>query len=376
MSKKYLVVGAGLTGAVIARELAEAGHRVTVLEERKHLAGHCHTAWDEFTGVLVHRFGPHVFHTDDSVVWKYVQRFAPFESYRLQVRARTGRGVFSLPINLQTINQFFGRDLNPEEASKHLAWVREDIPHPQNFEQAALATVGRQLYEEFFRGYTEKMWGRPASDIPASVFGRLPVRFDYNDNYFNHRYQGIPRYGYTEMVRQMLGSPNIRVELGAEFTHDLTAAFDHVFYTGPIDRFFKHRLGRLPYRSLKFHTWRSHNQPLVGCAVMNRPSAEIRFTRSVEHRYLSPWQQTAGSVVTFEYPFETGAQDTPFYPVRLAEGNELIARYEALALAEDRVTFAGRLGTYKYLDMDQAVRQALDIAAARLQISTHGFPRD
>jgi len=238
MSKGHLLmVGAGLSGAVIGRHLAEAGYTITVVDARDHVAGNCHTLRDPETGVLVHVYGPHIFHTDDAEVWDYVNRYETFLPYKNRVKTTSGGAVYSLPVNLHTINQFFGRTMRPDEAHAFITEEQADtsIEDPQTFEEQAMRFVGKDLYEAFFKGYTTKQWGCHPSELPASILKRLPVRFNYDDNYFFHQFQGMPETGYTAMVERILDHPAIEVKLGTTFSRDQAAGYDHVFYSGPLD---------------------------------------------------------------------------------------------------------------------------------------------
>ncbi|SHF79663.1 UDP-galactopyranose mutase [Loktanella atrilutea] len=373
MTERLMMVGAGLSGAVLARQLAEAGHAITVVDARSHVAGNCHTARDPQTGVMVHVYGPHIFHTDDDRVWDYVQRFARFRSYKNQVKTTVAGQVYSLPVNLHTINQFFGRAMRPEEARAFVAARTADIPDPQTFEEQALAFVGPDLYAAFFKGYTEKQWGTSPANLPASILKRLPLRFTYDDNYFFHRHQGIPENGYTAMVAAILDHPGISVRLETVFDPSEAADWNHVFWSGPLDGFFNYRLGRLGYRTLDFETFRATGD-WQGCAVMNHPGADVPFTRISEHKHFAPWESHAESVLYREYPRACGPDDIPYYPIRLAQEKSLLADYVALAKEAPNVTFVGRLGTYRYLDMDVTIREALDLAAAFLAARSTGTP--
>lgn len=362
---RICIVGAGFSGAVIARELAEAGFSCLVVDERDHVAGNCHTARDGDTGVMVHRYGPHIFHTDDSEVWDYVRRFGEMAPYVNRVKATVRGAVYSLPVNLHTINQFFGRTMNPTEAEVFLtAQARTDITEPQNFEEQALRFIGEDLYRAFFHGYTEKQWGVSPTALPAAILKRLPLRFTYDDNYFKHPYQGMPRHGYTSIVAGILDVDGVELHTGARF-EDLTETFDHVFYSGPIDRYFGFEMGRLGYRTLDFEAERVDGE-FQGCAVMNYPDPETPFTRITEHKHFAPWEagDFARSIVFREYSRACGPADIPYYPIRLVDEKAMLAKYEARAKAEDGVTFVGRLGTYTYLDMDVTIRRALDAARA------------
>ncbi|MDR6100984.1 UDP-galactopyranose mutase [Agrobacterium larrymoorei] len=374
MKKKVAVVGAGLSGCVIGRELALAGHDVHIFDKRDHIAGNCHTKRDKTTGVTVHVYGPHIFHTDDSEVWSYVQKFEEFVPYRNRVKSTSLGKVYSLPINLHTINQFFGTTLRPDEARAFIAErADKSIRHAKTFEEQALAFVGRDLYEAFFKGYTEKQWGRSPHDLPASILKRLPVRFDYNDDYFAHRYQGMPRDGYTSMVQKIINCPGITVKLSTEFCRSDVRSFDHVFYSGPIDGYFGHELGYLGYRTLDFEKF-IYEGDYQGCAVMNYGDAEVPYTRITEHKYFSPWESHASSVCYREYSRECGEKDIPYYPVRLVKEQQTLQDYSCLAQREAGVTFVGRLGTYRYLDMDVTIREALDTARLFLRNDGSSMP--
>lgn len=370
---KILCVGAGLSGAVIGRLMAEAGHEVQVVDAREHIAGNCHTARDDETGVMVHVYGPHIFHTDDAEVWDYVNAFETFLPYKNRVKATTRGEVFSLPVNLHTINQFFRRTLRPDEARAFIQEEQADtsIESPETFEEQALRFVGKDLYEAFFKGYTQKQWGCHPSELPASILKRLPVRFTYDDNYFFHRFQGMPENGYTEMVAKILDHPGISVQLGTVFDRSQAADYDHVFYSGPLDGWFDFELGRLGYRTLDFERF-TYDGDFQGCAVMNYGEEDVPFTRITEHKYFSPWESHETSVCYREFSRECGPEDVPYYPIRQVAEKALLKDYVARAEAESGVTFVGRLGTYRYLDMDVTIREALDTARAFLADQDEG----
>lgn len=359
-SRHCLMVGAGLSGAVIGRMLAEAGHKVTVLDARDHIAGNCHTLRDAGTGVMIHVYGPHIFHTDDAEVWDYVNRYETFQPYKNRVKTTSQGAVYSLPVNLHTINQFFGQTLRPDEAKTFLEGKADtSISDPQTFEDQALRFVGRDLYEAFFKGYTIKQWGCSPTELPASILKRLPVRFNYDDNYFFHKFQGMPENGYTAMVERILDHPGITVTLGTTVTRDQAADYDHVFYSGPIDGWFGYDLGRLGYRTLDFERF-EYQGDWQGCAVMNYGDVDVPYTRITEHKHFAPWESHEGSVLYKEYSRACGPEDIPYYPIRQVAEKTLLAEYVEKARAEDNVTFVGRLGTYRYLDMDVTIREALD----------------
>ena len=356
---KLLMVGAGLSGAVIGRVLAEAGHDITVVDRRDHVAGNCHTARDAETGVMVHVYGPHIFHTDDAGVWDYVNRFARFLPYKNRVKTTAKGQVFSLPINLH-------KTLRPDEARDFIAGVADtSIEDPQTFEEQALRFVGPDLYDAFFKGYTIKQWGVHPSELPASILKRLPVRFNYDDNYFFHKFQGMPEEGYTAMVARILDHPKIAVHLETGFDRAQAGDWDHVFHSGPLDGWFGNRLGRLGYRTLDFERF-THDGDYQGCAVMNYGEESVPYTRITEHKHFSPWEAHEGSVLYREFSRACTPDDIPYYPIRQVREKALLADYVALAEKETGVTFVGRLGTYRYLDMDVTIREALDTAAVFL----------
>jgi UDP-galactopyranose mutase len=363
MTGRVVVAGAGLSGAVMARALAEAGLAVTLFEARDHVAGNCHTFRDGATGILIHRYGPHIFHTDDAGVWDYVNRFARFRPFVNRVKSTVGGRVYALPVNLHTINQIYGLALGPDEARALIAREAVPIAEPRNFEEQALAMVGPRLYEAFFRGYTQKQWGCPPTDLPASILRRLPLRFSYDDNYFAHRFQGLPEEGYSAMVAAILDHAGIDLHLSRPFDPARAGDWDHVVWTGPLDGFFDFRLGRLGYRTLDFEEMRATGDA-QGCAVMNYGDAAVPWTRITEHKHFAPWEQHEDTVLYREYPRACGAGDTPYYPIRLVAEKSLLAEYVAAAGAAGNVTFAGRLATYRYLDMDVTIREALDCAAS------------
>lgn len=365
---KIAIVGAGLSGAVIGRELALAGHQVEIFDTRSHVAGNCHTERDAETGVMVHIYGPHIFHTDDGEVWDYVNRFQRFMPYTHRVKTTSGNQVYSMPVNLHTINQFFGKTMRPDEARAFVETLAErSVAEPKTFEEQALSFVGEALFKAFFDGYTQKQWGCPSSALPASILKRLPLRFNYDDNYFFHKYQGMPETGYTDMVAKILECDGVTVHLETRFERDMAEGFDHVFYSGPLDGYYDYALGRLGYRTLDFERF-SHDGDYQGCAVMNYGDLSEPQTRITEHKHFSPWEKHQGSVLYRETSRACGPDDIPYYPIRLVEEQALLEQYVERASKETAVTFVGRLGTYRYLDMDVTIREALD--TARLYLAT------
>ncbi len=362
-----LIVGAGLSGAVIGRRLAENGIQVSVIDQRNHIGGNCHTERDDETGVMVHMYGPHIFHTDDEEVWNYVNSFETFLPYKNRVKTTSQGAVYSLPINLHTINQFYGKTMRPDEARDFIEEQADtSIEEPYTFEDQALRFVGNDLYQAFFKGYTEKQWGCSPTVLPASILKRLPVRFNYDDDYFFHKFQGMPENGYTAMIERILDHENITVTLGTSFAPEMAEAHDHVFYAGPLDGYFDYRLGRLGYRTLDFERF-TDTGDYQGCAVMNYGDRDVPYTRITEHKHFSPWESHEGTVCYREFSRACQPEDIPYYPIRLVEEKAMLNEYIKLAEGTPGVTFVGRLGTYRYLDMDATIREALDVAGLFLE---------
>jgi UDP-galactopyranose mutase len=355
------VVGAGFSGAVVARELAEDGHRVDVFDVRDHVAGNCHTVRHD-TGVMVHVYGPHIFHTQHERVWDYIRRWTEMKPYRHTVRAMSGGRMYRLPMNLTLINDFFGTNFTPAEAEEFIAAKADaTITNPVSFRDQGLRFMGPELYAAFFEGYTRKQWGVDPSELPASVLARLPLRFTADDSYFNHPYQGIPVDGYTPIVASILDHPNVTVHLSTPFTRAQMSSFDHTFWSGPIDAFFDHEHGRLGYRTLDFDAEVVAGD-FQGCPVVNYCDADVPYTRITEHKHFAPWESHDASVIYREYSRTCGPDDVPYYPIRLVKEKEQLLRYVSLAREQRGVTFLGRLGTYRYLDMDVTIHEALNVA--------------
>ena len=364
---RFGIAGAGFSGAVIERELAEAGHECVVFESRDHVAGNCHTERDAETGVMIHRYGPHIFHTGDERVWEYVNRFGVMMPYNHRVRTTVGGQTYLLPVNLLTINQLFGTAMRPDEARAFIAdQADSSIEEPQNFEEQALKFMGRRLYDAFFHGYTRKQWGLPPTEIPAAVLKRLPLRFSYEDSYFNHPHQAIPRDGYTAIVEAILDHPGIEVRLSTPYTREDRADFDHSIWSGPLDAWFDHEHGPLRYRTLDFEEIRATGDYL-GCSVMNFGDVDVPYTRIAEHKHFAPWEEHDGTVCFREYSRLAEPGDIPYYPIRMANDKTLLSRYVEAARAEEGVTCVGRLGTYRYLDMDVTIGEALTAADGILE---------
>ena len=368
----YLIVGAGLFGAVVAERLAsQLGRSVLVIDRREHIGGNCWSEIDARTGIEVHRYGIHVFHTSNAEVWDYLQGFTAFNSYRHRVVARLGERSFSLPVNLATINAFFGQNFSPAEAQAFIAAQTQPpgIANPANFEEMALATIGRPLYDAFFAGYTRKQWGREPRELPAEIFTRLPVRFDTCPDYFPAcRWQGLPADGYQALFVRLLAHPLITVATGVDFREirPHVGVRRRVVYTGPIDGYFGDRLGPLEWRSVRFTRDIVPVGDYQGYASVNFPELAVPYTRVHEPRHLHPerdYPDAANcSVIIHEYPCVD--PDNPCYPVRTGDNLDRFERYCALARREaPEVVFGGRLGGFAYLDMDVTVAAALRCAA-------------
>lgn len=368
MKYDWLIVGAGLFGATFAREMADGGKRCLVIDRRPHIAGNAYTG--EIEGIRVHRYGPHIFHTDNEAVWAYARRFAVFNRFVLSPVANYKGTLYNLPFNMNTFARMWGVT-TPAEAKARIE--EQTAPYrgkkPGNLEEQALSLVGKDIYEKLIKAYTEKQWGRPCAKLPAFIIKRLPLRFTFDNNYFDHPYQGIPEGGYTEMIARMLAG--VEVELNMDFLRagaSLRKSAERVLFTGPIDEYFGFRFGALEYRSLKFEDEVLRTDNFQGTAVMNYTDAETPFTRIVEHRHFEFGEGNPGrTVITREYPVDWKPLDEPYYPINDEANNALYERYRALADKEGRVIFGGRLGSYSYIDMDKVMARALDAAASELR---------
>lgn len=362
MQQRVLIVGAGLAGSVLARCLAEAGVPSLVIDSREHPAGMCYSSRDEETGVEVHRFGPHIFHTSNERVWAFVNRFAHWVPWVNRVHATNAKGVFSMPINLHTINQLFGQRLNPAQAREFIASKQDkSIVNPANAEEQLLRFVGREIYETFFRDYTTKQWGVSPRELSADIIKRIPIRFNYDDNYYNDIYQGFPQEGYTGLVQNILAHEAISVQLNTPYEAAMKGEFSHVFYSGPPDAYFQFACGRLGYRTVDFRYERGEGE-LQGCGCLNYTDMSVPFTRAHEHKYFSPWEKHDKSVVLYEYSREASGDDAPYYPKRMPSDLAGLRAYLPLVEAEHGVSFIGRLGCYRYMDMHHVIASSLDYA--------------
>lgn len=361
----YLIVGAGLYGAVFARQMTDAGKKCLVIDKRSHIGGNVYT--EEVEGINVHRYGAHIFHTDSDEVWNYVNRFARFNRYTNSPIAVYGDEVYNLPFNMNTFSKLWGVR-TPGEAMAEIERQKRDgaCESAENLEQQAISLVGRDIYEKLVKGYTEKQWGRPCSELPAFIIRRLPVRFTYDNNYFNDRYQGIPVGGYTQIIEKML--ENCDIVLNTDFLEDKEKYLDMAekcVYTGPIDAYFDYSLGELSYRSLRFETEILDKENYQGVAVMNFNEREIPYTRIIEHKHFEFGKQEK-TVITREYPQDWNRNLEPYYPVNDEKNNALYAEYQKLAEKEKNIFFGGRLAQYKYYDMDKCIASALAFAESEL----------
>ena len=367
----YLIVGAGLYGATAARQLTDAGKSVLVIDKRPNIAGNVYT--EKMEGINVHIYGAHIFHTQNKTVWDYVQRFATFNRFTNSPVANYKGELYSLPFNMYTFNKMWGV-VTPEEAAAKIAEQRKEIAgEPKNLEEQAISLIGRDVYEKLVKGYTEKQWGRPCDQLPAFIIKRLPVRLTFDNNYFNALYQGIPVGGYTKMVERMLDG--IEVRLNCDYLahkDELNAMAKRVIYTGPIDAYFNYSLGNLEYRSVRFETEVLDKPNFQGNAAVNYTDAETPWTRIIEHKWFEFGKDKDGNdlpktVISREYSSEWKPGDEPYYPVNDEKNGKLYAAYKELAEKECKVIFGGRLGEYKYYDMDQVIAVALENAAELLK---------
>lgn len=367
----YLIIGAGLFGSVFAQQAKAAGKSVLVIDKRPHIGGNVYT--EKVEGIDVHRYGAHIFHTNNKVVWDYVNRFATFNRFTNSPVANYKGELYSLPFNMYTFNKMWGV-VTPDEAAARIAEQRAaaGITEPRNLEEQAISLVGTDIYEKLVKGYTQKQWGRPCDQLPSFIIKRLPVRLTFDNNYFNALYQGIPVGGYTRLVENLL--EGIEVRLGVDYLahrDELDALAERVVYTGPIDAYFGYRLGALEYRSVRFETELLDMPNFQGNAAVNYTDAETPYTRIIEHKWFTFGKDEEGrdlpkTVISREYSSEWHPGDEPYYPVNDEKNGALYARYRALADMETGVIFGGRLGEYRYYDMDAVIASALDCAAREL----------
>ena len=365
MKYDYLIVGAGLYGAVFAHEAKKAGKTCLVIDKRGHIAGNIYC--EDMDGIHVHKYGAHIFHTSNKKVWEYVNQFAEFNHYVNSPVAVYKDELYNLPFNMNTFSKMWGVK-TPEEAQAKIEEQRAElnITEPKNLEEQALSLAGRDVYEKLIKGYTEKQWGRPWTELPAFIIKRLPFRFMYDNNYFNDRYQGIPVGGYTPVVEKMLDG--IPVKLNTDyftFIKENPEIADKTLFTGMIDEFYGYKLGALEYRTVRFETEKLDMENYQGNAVVNYTDREVPYTRIIEHKHFEFGKQPA-TVISREYSSEWKPGIEPYYPINDEKNNELFARYRALAEQEEKVIFGGRLGNYRYYDMDKVIEAALEMAEKEL----------
>ena len=374
MKYDYLVVGAGLYGAVFARQAADAGKKVLVVDRRGHIGGNVYT--EKVEGIDFHKYGAHIFHTNNEAVWRYVNRYISFNRFTNSPVANYKGELYSLPFNMYTFNKMWGV-VTPDEAREKIETQRREagILEPRNLEEQAISLVGVDIYEKLIKGYTEKQWGRPCRELPSFIIKRLPVRFTFDNNYFNALYQGIPMGGYTRLVENLLKGVEVRLNLDyLEHRQELDALADRVLYTGPIDAYFGYALGALEYRSVRFEHELLDTPNFQGNAAVNYTDAETPYTRIIEHKWFTFGKDEEGrdlpqTIISREYSSEWHPGDEPYYPVNDDKNSALYERYKALGQQEQKVLFGGRLGEYKYYDMDAVIAAALEAAERELTMN-------
>ena len=352
----YLIVGSGFFGSICAYELNKKGYKVLVIESRDHIGGNCYT--ENKDDINIHVYGPHIFHTSNDEVWKWINQFVSFNNFTLRPVANYKGEIYSLPFNMWTFSKLWNIT-HPDQAKRIIKGQSEHIGEPTNLEEQAIKLVGTDVYEKLIKGYTAKQWRKDPKELPASIIKRLPVRFTYNNNYFNDKYQGIPIGGYTQIFEKLL--EGIEVKLGIDYFKDELPKHDKVIYTGPIDRFYNYQFGELEYKTTKFeHKRLEEDDDYQGVAVMNYTDEEIPFTRVIEHKHFEDVKSDS-TWITFEYPTEYKAESTePMYPVNDTENNSKYQKYKELANQEKDIIFGGRLAEYKYYDMHQVIESALN----------------
>jgi UDP-galactopyranose mutase len=364
MSTRFLIIGSGFSGCVLANHLLKnLDCTIDIWDERNHTAGNCHTERDEQTGIMVHQYGPHIFNTDKKEIWDYVNSFGEFKNYVHRVKAISNGKIYSLPVNMFTINQFFNKIFSPQQARIFLESLADkSIVDPQNFEEQALHFIGKDLYKAFFYGYTKKQWGCEPTELPASILKRIPVRFNYDDNYHTNEYTGIPVDGYSFIMNKMIDDKRIKVTLNKKFTPTTDVSeYTHVFYTGPLDAYFNHEFGRLGYRTVTFEKLYAEGD-YQGLSQMNYCNEEVPYTRIVEHKFFTPWEKHDKTIYVKEYSKETTAQDIPYYPKRLSADKIMLKKYRNKAETLKGISFLGRLATYRYMDMHHVIGEAIAFA--------------
>ncbi len=357
----YLIVGAGLYGSTCAYELNKKGYRVLVIDKRDHIGGNIYTK--NINGINVHVYGPHIFHTNKQEIWDYINQFAHFNHYINAPLAIYKNEVYNLPFNMNTFSRLWPDVVTPEDAKRHIQEevLKCNIKKPLNLEETAISLVGTTIYEKLIKGYTAKQWGSECKDLPSFIIQRIPVRFIYNNNYFDDYYQGVPIGGYTQIIEKML--EGVEVRLNTNFL-DERDKYSHlaskIIYTGPIDEYYDYIYGKLDFRSLRFENKELDISNFQGCGVVNYTDQEIPYTRIIEHKHFEPENHTTNTIISYEYSLASNKTNEPYYPINNDRNNYLYAQYKDLASTEENVYFGGRLGNYKYYDMDDTIIEALD----------------
>jgi len=351
----YLIVGAGLYGSICAHELTKSGKKVLVIESRNHIGGNCHT--ENRDGINIHTYGPHIFHTSNEDVWKWINQYVEFNNFRYNPVANYEGELYSLPFNMWTFNKLWGVT-TPKEAKDVIDSQSKEIDTPNNLEDQAIKLVGKDVYEKLIKGYTEKQWRKPCNELPKEIIKRLPVRFTYDNNYFNDKYQGIPIGGYTQIFEKLLDG--IEVRLNTNYFTDKLPEHNRVIYTGPIDKFFNYKFGELEYKTTRFEHFKKDMDNYQGCSVINYTDSKTQHTRVIEHKHFEKENITNDTWITYEYPTQYKVNETePYYPVNDMVNNEIYQKYKMESDKLDNIHFGGRLAEYKYYDMYQVIDSAL-----------------
>ena len=366
----YLIVGSGLFGATCANLLSKQGKKILVIDKRNNIGGNIYC--EKINGINVHKYGAHIFHTSDDKVWKYVNSFATFNSFTNSPIAIYKNQVYNLPFNMNTFSKIWKDVITPTDALRHINEEKKEIKtEPKNFEEQAISLVGRTIYEKLIREYTEKQWGKRCIDLPTFIIKRLPVRLTYDNNYFNDKYQGIPIGGYTKLVETMLDG--VEIKLNTDFFSDksLKSIANKIIYTGAIDEYFDYQLGELEYRSLEFENKILNIENFQGNAIVNYTSRNVKYTRIIEHKHFEKVENNPKTVITYEYPLKYQRNMERFYPINDEKNNLLRQQYIELASKEKNVYFGGRLGNYKYYDMDDVIKDAMHLCKNRIDNTNH-----
>lgn len=366
MKYDYLIVGSGLFGSIFAHEVTKKGKKCLVIDKRSHIAGNIYT--ENIEGINVHKYGAHIFHTSNKEVWDYIQQFAEFNRYTNSPVARYKDELYNMPFNMNTFNKLWGV-VTPEETMAKIEEEKKEagITEPKNLEEQAISLVGKTIYEKLVKGYTEKQWGRPCEELPSFIIKRLPVRFIYDNNYFNDKYQGIPIGGYTQIIEKMLEGIEVRLNCDYfEHKEELENIANKIVFTGPIDKYYDYKFGELEYRSLRFETETLDKPNYQGNAVVNYTAYDVPYTRIIEHKHFEFDSTSPKTVVTREYPDTWTKEKEAYYPINNDRNNDLYNQYKELAEKDEKVIFGGRLGQYKYYDMDKVIAEALKCVSGKI----------